>query len=467
MKLQKSQFLSFSRCSKSYELGAWEKKNKPFPDISVSLEWEQFLNLCRQKIETHESCIANPPEWKVAMESEQLYCKVEAICRNASNGVLIWDFRPVVHVKKDWLRGIYFQTKTIESLSLVLSSFQIYTINPDCFLGSDLDFLVVHDALALIKKNQGWLEADWNKFVSYTQNPNSIPVEELPSCNSPKGCFLPDQCFGKPEERNVFLLRDSAQIAKAFWLDGKRDWEQIPEKDLSRIQKIQRECHIQKTPYFDLQLLEKFLPSDEDKLVFLDFETINPVFPVYKNTKPFQHIPFLFSIHNWDQKQSEPHHFVFSIIPSKEDPRQAILTALKDNIPIEAKILSYNAFFEKKVISESVQIFPEFQDFWDSIQNQFVDLAHPFRSMWVYHPKQNGSASLKDILPAFTDLSYNELEVKGGQEANFLLLKCLLTEMDQSEKEKILKDLVHYCTMDTYAIYLLFKILKDKIKEQK
>ncbi len=58
--------------------------------------------------------------------------------------------------------------------------------------------------------------------------------------------------------------------------------------------------------------------------------------------------------------------------------------------------------FSKLIIDESSLVFPEFRPFWQEVEPRFKDLALPFKRFWVYHPRQNGKASLKEILPAFT-----------------------------------------------------------------
>ena len=50
-------------------------------------------------------------------------------------------------------------------------------------------------------------------------------------------------------------------------------------------------------PHVDRQAIRGFLSSLEYPLYYLDFETIGPAVPLFDRIRPYQNIPFQFSVH--------------------------------------------------------------------------------------------------------------------------------------------------------------------------
>ena len=80
---------------------------------------------------------------------------------------------------------------------------------------------------------------------------------------------------------------------------------------------------------------------------------------------------------------------------------------------------------------------------------------------WIYHPNQKGSVSLKNVLPAFTDLSYKNLEIGNGSDATSLYNTFMEGNLEKSLEDKLWDKLSKYCERDTYALWVLLEVLKD------
>ena len=78
-----------------------------------------------------------------------------------------------------------------------------------------------------------------------------------------------------------------------------------------------------------------------------------------------------------------------------------------------------------------------------------------------YHPKQLGSASLKYVLPALTDLSYNELEIAEGTTASLKFMKAAFGSICDEERQKIRADLLTYCGRDTGGMIKIVAKLEE------
>ena len=94
------------------------------------------------------------------------------------------------------------------------------------------------------------------------------------------------------------------------------------------------------------------------------------------------------------------------------------------------------------------------------INDRMVDLLVPFRSRHLYHPKMEGSASLKSVLPAFVpDLTYEGLAINNGEIASIAYNRSIRGLVPEDEKEQIFEDLREYCKLDTLAEVRLVEVL--------
>ena len=94
--------------------------------------------------------------------------------------------------------------------------------------------------------------------------------------------------------------------------------------------------------------------------------------------------------------------------------------------------------------------------------DRFVDLLEPFNSFAYYHPAQQGSCSLKAVLPAVTGKGYSDLAIKEGSTASLEFFKLLTQKMSQSERKRIRADLKKYCGRDTESMVWIVEKLSSK-----
>jgi hypothetical protein len=90
-----------------------------------------------------------------------------------------------------------------------------------------------------------------------------------------------------------------------------------------------------------------------------------------------------------------------------------------------------------------------------------VDLWKPFNDRLIYSPKQQGSASIKNVLPAFTKLNYQGMEIANGSEAMGIYLDFIKGK--KVDEAKMINDLLSYCKLDTFAMVELIGVLRSNI----
>ena len=99
-----------------------------------------------------------------------------------------------------------------------------------------------------------------------------------------------------------------------------------------------------------------------------------------------------------------------------------------------------------------------------NIHDHIVDLMIPFQKAYVYKKPQQGSYSIKYVLPAFIpddpELDYKELKISNGMEASNTYANLHLNK-NGDEVSKVRVDLLKYCWLDTYAMVKLLEKLKE------
>ena len=72
-----------------------------------------------------------------------------------------------------------------------------------------------------------------------------------------------------------------------------------------------------------------------------------------------------------------------------------------------------------------------------------------------------GSSSLKHVLPALTNLSYEDLEIGEGTTASLKFMEAAFGNISDAERQKIRIDLLTYCGLDTEAMVRIIKQLDE------
>ena len=269
-------------------------------------------------------------------------------------------------------------------------------------------------------------------------------------CKKPFRCPMFDKCRSFLPERNVFFLYRGKELPFQLVNAGIYELAKVDVSGLTKHQSIQVECEKTGQPHIDEGEIYSFLKNIEYPAFYMDFETWMSAIPMFDGGSPYEIIPFQFSVHEIAKEGSEPKHTSF-LYDGVDDPRPAFMRALMKCIGPKGSIVSYNASFERNILQKSSEIYPEFAEWFKSLENRFVDPLILFRSFAYYHPQQNGSCSIKKVLPVITGQSYESMSIGQGMDASREYFRVTFTD-DNSDKEKIRKALEEYCCLDTMAM---------------
>jgi hypothetical protein len=228
---------------------------------------------------------------------------------------------------------------------------------------------------------------------------------------------------------------------------------------LSDTQRNQTDVHKSQVPIIDHVAIKNELESLNYPLYFLDYETYPPAIPLFKGFKPYQHIPFQFSLHVLNSPDGDIEHHEY-LHTDNSNPTEGIISALKESIGPEGNVIVWYKPFERTRNSELGELSPDNREFLADINNRIYDLMDVFHKQMHVHPNFKGSTSIKKVLPVLVpELSYKELEIKEGGSAMEAWFEKILNASSEEEKNETAKNLLKYCHMDTYAMYAIWKEL--------
>lgn len=199
----------------------------------------------------------------------------------------------------------------------------------------------------------------------------------------------------------------------------------------------------------------------------LDFEAMTPALPLYPGTRPYQAIPFQWSLHPL-ARGAAPSGFLAD--PAVGDPRRAfaasLLAATDDAAaggPEGAPILVYSGY-ESSALASLAQALPDLAEALEALRRRLLDLL-PLVRTHVYHPAFAGSYSLKRVAPALVaGLTYDDLaEAEGvadGAQAGAAFERMVRRETPAEEALALRAALVSYCARDTLALARLYEALR-------
>jgi hypothetical protein len=280
-----------------------------------------------------------------------------------------------------------------------------------------------------------------------------------PHCSDPFACPLTGMCWGFLPKHNVTELYRGGKKQYELLEKGILRLADIPDDfRLTDSQKIQVKVVRSGKPHIDAESIGQFLKSLKYPLYFLDFETFATGVPLIDNARPYQQIPFQYSLHILESPDKEPVHHSY-LAEGPLDPRLDILKGLRLLLGSKGAIVTFNSSFEIARLNEMSRDYPEYRSWFEKIKPRIADLIVPFRRFAYYHPDQEGTASIKKVLPALTGRSYGDLNVHEGGTASLEFLHVTFGQVTAEERDRVRKDLLVYCGLDTEGMIDILRAL--------
>ena len=387
-----------------------------------------------------------------------------------SDGVSIYEVKSSTKVKDIHLDDVSIQYYVLSNLGFNIKSANMVHVNNSYVRGEKLNinelFTIVNITDEVISL-QNDIPNILKEFETYLDDKVNEPDIDIGShCKKPYDCDAKNYCWKVQRNIsdysifNIFNLGSKKQIE--LYAQDILNIDDVPDNfDMTANQAQAVENYKSKTTYIDNQKINEFVASLVYPIYHLDFETFQQAIPEFKGIKPFEQIPFQYSIHIEYQDGTLEHKEFLA--EDSIDSRAQIAQKLCEDLPTNVTVLAYSMSFEKGVINKLASSFEEYSSHLLAINENIKDLMTPFQKKYYVTPDMNGSYSIKKVLPSLVpemEQAYKELDgVQNGSQAMNAFAN--MSKLEDEEKKKIRNALLSYCKLDTLA---MVKIL-DKLKK--
>ena len=461
---------ALSRMETGQEVGALARGLfGTYTDVTV-VENDQ-LNLSEMLRRTREEMEKGTPViCEAAFSYNGLYCAVD-ILKKEGTGWAIYEVKSSTQDDKAvYYADVAYQHYVLKNCGVPVSACYLVVINNEYVFDGSLDlkeFFKVTEITNEVITERPAIEDNLKKAERLLADDHEPTIDLSEGCNKPYPCGFWKYCTRELPSPSVFdLYRMPFKKKLEYYHKGLTCYTDLISDPSMKNEKQLRQMEYNlsdKGTYVDREHIHEFLKQLSYPLYFLDFETIQPVIPRYIGTKPYQQIPFQYSLHYIEQEGGELKHREF-LAEAGTDPRRPLAEQLCADIPMNVCVTAYNKAFECTRIRELAEAFPDLSVHLLNIESNIVDLLVPFQSGWYYNKAMGSSFSIKSVLPALfpddPELDYHALEgVHNGSEAMAIFPK--MGEMTPGEQAEARHNLLAYCKLDTLAMVKVWEKLKE------
>ena len=401
-----------------------------------------------------------------AFQYRRVRCRIDILQRLPEGGWRIIEVKSATKLKDEYFNDIALQYWVLKGANIDVRDACVLTLNSNYVRGKRLNvnkLFIEHPVWEEVQELASSVSVEVAAMKSMLAESSSPDIAMGDHCTKPYPCPFYDHCStGLPEIDHP--ITEFYQFQKNHLEDlGKLGIEEIrdvPEDfRLSEINKVIRRSVLKgKAQGRGRGELRDRIVSLSSPVYHLDFETINPAIPQFEGTRPYQQIPFMFSVHAESRSGSLSH--IDYLHEQSTDPRRSVAEQLIKKLGKLGSILMYTQF-ERVQIQNLANEFPDLKGDLLRILNRLVDIA-PFVRKHYYHPEFRGSFSLKSVYPVLGRSDYSDLEIAEGSIASIVYLQALISK-DPEERERIFRNLREYCKRDTLATLEILERLKQQV----
>lgn len=284
--------------------------------VEVTAYKGERLNLQKMIADTKaEMDKGTPVICEASFEFDGLYCAVDILCKE-ENGWAILEVKSSTKSDKEiYIADIAYQKYVLQNCGVNVTGTYLICIDSNYVLDGDLDInrlFKVTDVWDWVSQEEKNIIANLKIAERILKSETEPEIDISEHCKKPYDCGYWKYCSRHIPSPSVFDLY-RLQTSKKFDYYRKGI---ITYNDLFLSGVVTNEKHLRqiefaltdKGTYVDKDGIRDFLDTLSYPIYFLDFETEQPVIPKYNGTKPYQQIPFQYSLHYIESEDGELKH---------------------------------------------------------------------------------------------------------------------------------------------------------------
>ena len=403
------------------------------------------------------------------LTEDRLFARADILSRNSNDSYNLYEVKSSSSIKKDkkhnHLKDACFQKIALERSSITVERVYIIHTNGDYVREMEIDpqkLLKKVDVTEEIKKIYDETEIEINNALSLLEK-DSIEESGCPCFRKTKAnhCDAFEYFNGTLPKQSVWEIGNLREKKLNILLD--RNIQKIEDitEDIELNDKQQRQVRsvIEKRSQIDEEKIKSMFAEMTFPLYFFDYEAASSAVPKIIGTKPWQQIPFQFSLHILNKDDTLTHkEYLNEGLTGTEKVLQAFCEMVGDT----GSIVSWHASYEKRMNKEMATMYPQYAEMLQNANNRMFDLEDIFKEAYT-DAAFCGSTSIKKVLPVLCpNLTYKDLTVQDGTQAMEQWLR-MVEEKDTTTRNTIKNALLEYCKLDTLAMVEIYKTLKNMI----
>lgn len=483
IRMSKSKFCAGVQCMKRLYLQVHQPELAAEPDAAAGAIIEQGhevgllarqlfpggVEVCErsldQAIRTTRELVANPEIpaiFEGVFEDAGVLVRVDVLHRRRDGRWRLVEVKSSTQVKEVHLDDVGIQARVVSRSGVDLATICLAHINRNyVFDGENIDvrrFFRIRNLTRKVQRLQPKLTFQLRAEFTVLSQPQAPQIAPGRHCVAPITCEFYDRCNPpRPDDHIGYLPRIQASAMEELEELGIASIREIPDDfELTEVQRRAATCVQTGQPWFNPEL-GVVLETLRYPLYFADFESVNPAVPRFPGMRPYDQLPFQWSVHVQRQPGAAPEHFEF-LATDASDPRREFISSLCRALGESGSIVVYSSF-ESQRLSDLASWLPDFADRITALQGRLFDLL-PIVREHTYHPAYAGSYSIKSVLPALVpNMTYDGMQIANGQQAGLAWEALVRGNMDVDERERIEKALLDYCGQDTLGLVRLLQAL--------
>jgi hypothetical protein len=392
-----------------------------------------------------------------AFATEGLLCRVDLL-RKVEDGVVdIVEVKATNSVKPEHLADVGFQSAVLQDAGLQIRTVSLMHFDPDYVHpgGDCYDVEALFAIEDVTEEARAWVREKRDGLLDAMRSDLALP--EPPRISVRSGCrgcvYYRQACAPEAPEHPVFELGSArSDLLTALCAAGIEDLRDVPDDfpGLADGHRLVLEAVQSGGLALDREGFNALAGDLVYPLWFLDFETYMPGLPIFAGMRPWQQIPFQWSLHLENADGTVSHDEFLKVDGS--DPRRPFAESLIAAVGGTGSIVVYNKGMESTRLRELARDLPDLATPLLALDARVVDLL-PIVRRTCYHLDFHGSRSLKAVAPVVAPhLSYEELSVKAGMEAMEAYAAITDPATSDKERDRLRVDLLKYCSLDTQAM---------------
>ena len=400
-----------------------------------------------------------------------LFARADVLQRNEDATYSLYEVKSSSSIKKDkkhnHIKDACFQKIAFEESGIPISAVYIIHINKDYVRDIEVD---PHQ---LLKK------VNITEQVEHVRGETAIEVNNaLTLLREPEiyegGCH----CYRKTRsnhcdafgyfngvlgEHSVWEIGGIREKKLCALLDcGVRKIEHIKgEVELNEKQERQVQAVQRGEPVINQKRIGEMLDELAFPLYFFDYEAASSAVPKIVGTKPWQQIPFQYSLHILGMDGVLEHkEYIHEVLSGPDE----VVRSLCEAIGGVGSVISWHASYEKGMNREMAKMYPAYRKKLEDINERTFDLEDVFKEAYT-DARFCGSTSIKKVLPVLCPhLSYKDLAVQDGTQAMDQWFKMVEKTPGEEDHATIKNSLLEYCALDTFAMVEIYRVVKNLVK---